>query len=332
MTTFEHESGLTVSSEKKLAFEKTDMSFSSWQEKAREKLFDLLGLGSFKKCEPMFRMEWEKDCEAYKEMRFSYQSEDGYFVPSHFLYPLNVKKKPPVIICLQGHSTGMHISLGVAKYDGDVPVIEGDRDFALQAVEQGMCAVVIEQRCFGEKSREVSTDCHAPSLIAIMQGRTIIGGRVWDIMRLIDVLENEFSDICDVNRVYCMGNSGGGTSTIYAAALESRIKAAMPSCAYCTFYDSIIKLRHCECNYVPGILEYFDMAELCGMIAPRPLVVVSGEKDNIFPIEHAKAEFKRLKEVYYYHSASPENCVHVIGGEGHKFYKEQGWKAFNKLV
>ena len=234
------------------------------------------------------------------------------------------------MICLQGHSTGMHISLGRVKYPGDED--DGDRNFAPEAVKHGFCAVALEQRCFGERGGTPRPDCYCASMTALLAGRTTIGGRVWDIMRLIDLLETEFADVCDPSRVYCCGNSGGGTATFYAAALEPRIKGAIPSCAFCTFADSIGAMYHCACNYVPRIRQYFDMAELAGMAAPRPLVIVSGLKDDIFPLAGAKSEFDRVKNTYYANSEKPENAAHVIGPEGHRFYAAPAWEKFLTLI
>ena len=307
-------------------------SLDDWQRRAREKLTDLLGL-PYETCAPQFCVEYTDETEEFYETRFTFQSEEDCFVPCHFLRPKQAREaKPPVMICLQGHSTGMHISLGRTKYPNDDGAFEGDRDFALEAVRRGYCAVAMEQRCFGERGGTPRPDCYGTAMAALLTGRTLLGGRVWDVMRLIDVLETEFADVCDKARIYCCGNSGGGTATFYATALEQRIAGAIPSCAFCTFGDSIGAMYHCACNYVPGIRKYFDMAELAGMIAPRPLVIVSGAEDGIFPLDGAKAEFKRVRDIYYGKSSRPENAVHVIGDGGHRFYADPAWKEFLRLV
>ena len=54
-------------------------------------------------------------------------------------------ENPPVMICLQGHSTGMHISLGRPVYPGDVEMVSGgDRDFGLEILKEGYAALVLE--------------------------------------------------------------------------------------------------------------------------------------------------------------------------------------------
>jgi hypothetical protein len=40
------------------------------------------------------------------------------------------------------------------------------------------------------------------------------------------------------------------------------------------------------------------MYDVAGLIAPRPLFVESGERDDIFPIEASRASFARVKQVY----------------------------------
>ena len=73
----------------------------------------------------------------------------------------------------------------------------------------------------------------------LLLGRTMIGERVWDVSRANDAL-GAFPEV-DVDRVACMGNSGGGATTFYAACLEPRIRVAMPSCSVCTYRDSIFR-------------------------------------------------------------------------------------------
>ena len=315
------------------AFDESRESFGEWKQKSRRKLRLLLGLENYF-CDDLAPEETSV-CrrDGFTEIRFSFLSEKNARVPCVLLLPeQKAEEKPPLMICLQGHGTGMHISLGQAKYEPDEKKIQtGDRDFAVQCVRRGIAALAIEQRCFGERGGNPRPDCHGAALTALLTGRTLIGGRVWDIMRAIDVIEKLYSDRCDCDRIWCMGNSGGGTATIYAFALEDRIKAAIPSCAFCSFEASIGSLPHCECNYVPGIAKYFDMAELVGMAAPKPVVIVSGMTDGIFPIEGAESEFRRLERLYAA-SGAKGKAVHVKGSEGHRFYASQAWEAFDLLT
>ncbi|MBQ4517615.1 MAG: hypothetical protein II997_03405 [Clostridia bacterium] len=304
--------------------------FARWQEKGREKLKELLGL-PFVLCDDLFSVESETECADYKEVRFTFQSEEGYFVPCHLLIPSGITQPVPVVLCLQGHSTGMHISLGRAKFPGDENLIAGgDRDFAIGAVKRGYCALTIEQRAMGEcgSGENGAPACHVSTMANLLIGRTTIGERVWDVMRAIDVLEKYFSVVIDAENIICLGNSGGGTTTFYTACLEERIKTAIVSCAFASFDESISAMFHCTCNFVPGMRRYFDMGDLSGLIAPKNLMIVSGAKDSIFPLESAQREFE-MTEALYKHTKG--KCVHVIGSEGHRFYYDDAWKVYDEI-
>ena len=168
-------------------------------------------------------------------------------------------------------------------------------------------------------------------MTALLLGRTIIGERVWDVMRVLDAIEAHFADLITMKGSVLMGNSGGGTATYYTACLEHRFDGYMPSCAVCTYHDSIVSIHHCTCNYVPGIARYFDMGDLAVMIAPKKLVVVCGKDDDIFPLPAVRQTFGIIKGLYTA-SDAPENCALVIGHEGHRFYADAAWPVMKGLL
>ena len=307
--------------------------FALWQKRAKEKLANLLCMEKIEKCDLDIKVEYEKECDGYKEIRFTFQSERNYRVPSHILIPDSADKNTPLVICLQGHSTGMHISLGNPKFPGDEEDIKGgDRDFAQRTIKEGYCALVIDQRGMGEcGGDEKGPKCHIPAMSALINGRTITGERVWDVSRAIDAAIDKFSDYFDGNEIICMGNSGGGTTTIYASCMDERIRLAMPSCAFASYADSIGAMHHCQCNYVPQIAENLDMGDLLCLVAPRFLVVVSGKEDKIFPIESAREMFE-ITKTGYIASGGKDNCAMIEGNGGHRFYADDAWPVANKYI
>lgn len=306
-------------------------NFNEWQKKAREKLIGLLGIDKIKRCNPDFKIEYIKEKQEYTEIRFTFQSEEGYYVPCVLRKP-KTDKKLPVIICLQGHSTGMHISLGNPIYPGDEETISGgDRDFAVRIVKEGYCAIAVEQRAMGEcGGTEHGPECYIPAMTSLLMGRTMIGERVWDIQRTIDVILDNFEFI-DEKKIICMGQSGGGTTTFYSACIEERIAAAIPSCSICTYEASIAAMIHCSCNFVPGIRQYFDMCDLGLLIAPRALIIVSGKEDDIFPINQAQETADYIREIYKKQGAE-DKFAHVVGEGGHRFYADDAWPVMNKII
>lgn len=270
----------------------------------------------------------------FDEIRFFVESEPDFYVPAHLIYPKNLSKKVPLVICLQGHSPGMHISLAREPYPSKTPItVEGDRDFCIQAVSRGYAALALEQRGFGELNYR--TDNKASCLELVMQtaltGKTtLLGQRLLDISNTITAIGAGF-DFIDMTKIGIMGNSGGGTSAYYAACVDERIKVTMPSSSFCSYVDSWGSIYHCACAYINGILNYFDMGDLAVMIAPRFLIAVNGKFDHLQPFESAKKEFERVKEIFKCAGAE-EHCEMVVGPNGHRFYADLAWDVFDKFI
>ncbi len=298
-----------------------------WQKAAREKLAALVGMDRFEPCPLNVQVEYERPFGESTETRFTFESEAGWVVPCVSLTPKTAPKG--IMICLQGHSTGMHNSLGIKLYEGDEKAEAGDRGFALQAAERGYIAVAVEQRAFGECGGTPRPDCYHAAMLSLMAGRTLIGQRVWDVKRVIEVMKTFFGyqDL----PFYCMGNSGGGTATVYAAALLPELDGAMPSCSVCTWKRSIAYTYHCACNYVPGIARYFDMGDIAALIAPRPYVQVNGKEDDIFLIDGALDAYGVARR-FYTALGAKENCAFVQGDEGHRFYAALAWPVFEDIA
>lgn len=305
---------------------------ADWYSTAKEKLTQLLGMPETK-CDDCFRITADSQKEGFREIEFEFQSEPGYFIPCHLLIPAGTDVPRPATICLQGHSTGKHISLGRKKFGSDKDEDVIPRSFALQAVSHGLCAIVMDQRYMGIAGQDAVSGKAAclstyPALSALLWGRTVIGERVWDISRLIDVIEAHLTQYINPAKIMCLGTSGGGTATYYAAALEDRIHTAVVSCALCTYEKSIMSMYHCPCNYIPGIRKFFEMGDVGCLIAPRKLVVYSGESDNIFPIEGAKSSFDTLRKAY----ADPNDCRMLTSPGGHGFAPELVWPVALELL
>ena len=101
------------------------------------------------------------------------------------------------------------------------------------------------------------------------------------------------------------------------------IRAAMISGYLNTFRESIMSLAHCIDNYVPGILNWAEMYDVAGLIAPRPLFVESGMKDDIFPVDASKASFARVRKVYEVFDAA-QMAQQEVFNDIHSFYGVQG--------
>ena len=312
----------------------TSGSVGEWQSALRAKLGELMG--DMPERPPLnARSLWKREHPLGTIEKIVFTAEPFADVPAYVCLPKNASPPYTFFICLQGHSSGMHLSIAIDRDTETKTVrVEGDRDFGLGCMARGIAALCVEQRAFGERrqhlpDKDPRSACHDATMHALMLGRTLIGERVYDVDRAIDYLETR-GDV-DMTRLGVMGNSGGGTVSLFAAALLPRIRLAMPSCYFCTFRHSIMSVYHCMDNYIPGLLKYAEMPDIMGLFAPRPVVVVAGKNDPIFPIDGVREAFAHLQKIYAAAGAAGF-CRLVIGNGDHRFYAREGWNEMLKLL
>ncbi len=336
----------------KLAYSK-DKNYKSWKKEVKEKFIELFGMKKFEanacplnvKIEETKKFEAEtkegdKPTPAYTRYRILFNSEYGATVLCYLLIPDTGKDSYPLAITLQGHSGhGVYYSIGDVESD-DPEVLDylNRGDFAIQAVQQGYAALAIEQRGmsdrYADSSPEGASMCEYAANQELILGRTILGGRIWDVSKAIDALDDgALSSITSkINKkdITITGSSGGGTASYYAACYDERITVAAPNCGFCNFKDSIMNTYHCSCNFVPGIYEWFDMQDLACLIAPRKLVIVSGVTDTIFPIKGVDEAFETVQAIYKAADAE-NNCVQEVTNKGHYWVEDKVWPAINAI-
>ena len=310
----------------KLGYNNKKCGYQEWREQVREKFIELIGIESIKDnaCPLNFEIEKEVQKDGYKQIRFTIETEIGSVCPVYVLIPDGITEKTPTIITLAGHNSGFHNSIGEPKPEENPSYALGNGGIAVQAVREGFVAVAIEQRGMGERrpdffNRGGAKMCAYEALTAFELGRTLLGERVWDVSRVIDVLSN-FKEI-DIENIGITGGSGGGTASYYCACYDERIKYSIPLCGFCTYEDSILNIFHCNCNYIPGVYEWFEMHDLACLIAPRNLGIVTGLTDDIFPIDGVRKAFETVKQIYIEAGAKDKAQLYVTP-YGHRWVRE----------
>jgi dienelactone hydrolase len=300
-----------------------------WQRALRTRLIELLG-GFPETRSPLKPIALEtRTFPAYRREKIVFDSRPGLSVLAYLLVPAQARTPAATVICVPGHGRGVDDIVGIDDQGRDRTDKSGyQHDFAIQAVEAGLAAVAIEPLGFGCRRDALNARqglsrkaCEPVAGGALLVGQTMIGWRVWDLMRAIDYIATRPE--LDASRVGCMGISGGGTATLFAAALEPRIRAAMVSGYLNTFRDSIGSLAHCIDNYVPGILNWAEMHDVAALVAPRALFVESGDRDNIFPIASSRESFAHVQAAYRVFGAADRVEQEVFPDE-HSFWGRRG--------
>jgi dienelactone hydrolase len=300
----------------------------AWQKSFRAKVTELVG-GFPETRTPLKPQTLDvADLPDYRRERFVIETRPGVMLLGVLLTPKASGPFAPVI-CVPGHGRGVDDIIGVDE-KGKTQASEKNiyHDFALQVVRQGQAAIAIENMAFGCRRDQRTKDkslgasaCQPTAGAALLLGETMVGWRVYDVMRTIDWIGTRPE--LDAKRIGCMGLSGGGTVTLFSAALDTRIKAAFVSGYLNTFRDCIMSVSHCIDNYVPGILNWGEMYDVAGLIAPRPLFAESGERDPIFPLKGFKEAFSRVESTYEVFGAK-DQTGHEIHGGPHEFSGRKG--------
>jgi cephalosporin-C deacetylase-like acetyl esterase len=127
---------------------------------------------------------------------------------------------------------------------------------------------------------------------------------VWNAIRALDYLETRPE--LDAKRIGLTGISGGGAMTWYTAAVDERIAAAAPVCSTFTWGSQAehwVARGQCDCIYYNNTYAW-DFPIVAALIAPRPLLILSGQKDTIFPPDGYHPVFQRGKKVYDLYAGS----------------------------
>lgn len=125
------------------------------------------------------------------------------------------------------------------------------------------------------------------------RGYTPAGVETWNAMRAIDYLETRVE--VDKTRIGMTGRSGGAAMSWFTGAVDPRIKVVSPVMGISTYAADVrldTQQRHCDCMFPINALRH-DMMHQGALIAPRPLLMMHGRKDTLFP-EAGYTEFQEV--------------------------------------
>jgi dienelactone hydrolase len=272
-------------------------------------------------------------------------------VPVLLIRPIKRTKKLPAVIVLHG--------TGGSK--------EGQRQWLVHLAKRGMIGLAIDARYHGERVGEAKgREAYNEAIIRAWktkpgekQEHPFYYDTCWDLWRTVDYLETR--DDIDPQRLGIIGFSMGGIETWLAAAVDDRIKVAVPAIGVQSFRWSLdndrwqgrantIRAAHeaaakdlgepgvnrtvCRSLWnkvIPGILDEFDCPSMIRLFAGRPLLILNGERDGNCPLEGAKLAFAAAEEAYKAKGASDRLRIMVAKGVGHAVTAEQRKTALDWL-
>jgi cephalosporin-C deacetylase-like acetyl esterase len=273
----------------------------------KQHLLYMLGLDPLPKRTPLqARITGTVQRPKYRIEKIVFQSLPGLYVTGNFYVPQGASVSLPAILYVCGHSPH---PLG-AKQDY--------QDRAIWFASHGYACLVLDTLEFGEVAglHHGIHDLNLWNWLSL--GYTPVGTEVWNAMRAVDYLETRPE--VDKRRIGINGISGGGSVSWFTAAADERIAAAAPVCSTYTFGSQAahwVAAGQCDCIYFHN--TYLQDFPLVGaLIAPRPLIIFSGQKDGDFPPDGYHEVFRRVKKIYdLYGGSSSEQVQEVDDDVGH---------------
>ena len=307
--------------------------FKTFQIKLREKLLNLTGLDKIKKSSLNPKTLERVEFDGYIREKVLIQTEEMVYMPFYTLIPSDLRdgEKRPCIIAPHGHG-----SSGKAMVAGDTSnaavaekLTDFDSCYGLSLVKEGFIVLCPDARGSGERrewmnqgeegSKVFESSCTQLNFAAISLGRTLLGLWIYDLMRLIDYVEE--SDLPVSGKIGCIGFSGGGLQSLWLGALDDRIDCTVIGGYFHGLRDSILKTNMCGCNFVPGLWQITDIGDIASLICPRPVLVESGIHDKLNGergMEDVYEQAETLKRAYCIMNAE-EKFLHYPFDGGHQY-------------
>lgn len=317
-----------------------------WKQHTQALLAKLIGLPNMQTCDLQPQtLEIVNLPNGITREKILIQAEPGIFMPVFVLIPKKIRPgNLQCFIALHGHqSAGKFSVAGCYDIPAAMSCIEKYHyDYGMQLALQGFVTFCPDSRGFGERreaalqsdeeNHYINGSCYQISHMAEPLGMTLIGMNTWDIFRLIDYIKTRTE--WNTERIGCLGFSGGGMQTLWAAALDDRISVAVIS-GYLYGYKEALLTRNgnCNCNYVPHLWEHVDMGDIAALLAPRPVWIQSCQDDHLNGargLANVTEQLDIMRRAYRFYEAE-EHIFHEICPGGHQWHEEHLNEYLQKL-
>jgi dienelactone hydrolase len=271
---------------------------------------------------PRVRTVSKVDRGDYLEERFELDNGVDMTVPGFLLLPKGQSGPRPAILALHGHGSSKDsvcTDLQNSQFVGPLLARKGyvvaaiDAYFNGARVGKGPAGTLDDKR--GQEDSLFK--------LYLWQGRTLWGMMLRDEQCLIDYLETRPE--VDKQRMAATGMSMGCTRSWWLAAVDERIRAIVGVACFTRYTELIAhgNLRaHGIYYFVPGILRHFDTEAIYALIAPRPMLMLSGDQDGGAPTDGIEVLEKKLAAVYGLYARGDHFRSIVYKNTGHEYLPE----------
>jgi len=259
--------------------------------------------------------------EGYRIEKLTFESYPGKAVAALLYVPEGAPGRVPGVVSITGHT----LTSKVADY-----LQQRSVNLALR----GCAVLAYDYLGYGESKTgdhphgPVGSNGHDLRSFSFTR-RTHTALEVLDAIRALDLLAGRPE--VDPDRLGLTGESGGSNTTYWTAALDPRVKLAVPVSSVTTFdYWIRTNVNWDWHQRPPGIRRVADIGTLLALHAPHPLLIISsrrGTDDQEFPLDEAEKSHQWARHVYRLLGA--ENAVdHYESTTNHGYQQDKREKLY----
>lgn len=225
---------------------------------------------------------------------FEVYSEPKIRVPGWFVKPIAATAKIPVVVVL---SPG-----GKNRLFYELPLLD-------RVAQQNIALCAIDTRGMGQTTPRLPSSgplfysrstAMAYSLVSLAAGVPLVGQRVTDVLSSIEYLTQR--DDVDATRISLFGSQSFSLHALFAAALDTRIRAVFLDRAL-TDFASLVASEEYNLqvdSFAPGLLQHLDLPEVCSALAPRHLCIQNpvGPNGAVLPLSTARERYGHTISAY----------------------------------
>ncbi len=299
-------------------------TLEDWQAKRslyRTQLQEMLGLDPFpEKTALKAVVAGVIDHEAFTVEKLHYQSRPGLYVTADLYVPRDLGQPAPAILYVCGHAAVRNDGV---SYGNKVAYQHHAAWFA----RHGYVCLIIDTLQLGEIEGVHHGTYREGMWWWNSRGYTPAGVEAWNCIRALDYLQTRPE--VDPNRIGVTGRSGGGAYSWWIAALDDRIKVAVPVAGITDLRNHVVDdcvEGHCDCMFFVNTFRW-DYPLVAALLAPRPLLISNTDKDGIFPLDGVIRTHEKVRKIYRLYGAEKNLGLNITEGP-HKDTQELRVHAF----
>jgi len=293
------------------------------RERRMEEMQDMLGLLPFPERTPLnVLITGTLDRGDYRVEKLVFESLPKIYVTANLYIPNPQQGLLPAVVYVCGHAPSPYGSK--AKY----------QRHGISLAKNGYVAIILDPIQIAETFALHHGVASQEMYEWYSRGYTPAGPEVWNAMRAIDYLETR-SEV-DATRIGMTGRSGGAAMTWFTACVDPRVKVAIPVMGISTYAANLredTQRHHCDCMFTINSYRH-GMLHQGALIAPRPLLMVHGAKDVLFPVAGYEEFEQRIGALYtsYGHPKHFKNIVVDTVHQDSDFLREEAIRWFDTYL